>query len=93
MMTPNEAYDVLTQLQLLPTTYYTWRPFTDDAIFVTAEKQRLVYRLDLKNAKVELFKADPSSELSEHFLPLKTIQLTADQLDQLQHRHGTPVMQ
>ncbi|WP_318765204.1 hypothetical protein [Lactiplantibacillus carotarum] len=92
-MTPNEAYDALELLNLLPQTYYTWRPFTDSAIYVDSAKQRLVYRLDLSNATVAIFKADPSSELSEHFLPMKTISLTAAQLDQLKHQHGTPVMQ
>lgn len=92
-MTPNETYDALTQWNLLPSDACTWRPFTTTAIYVDTMHERLVYRLDLSNATVAIFKADPSSELSEHFLPLKTITLTTAQLGEFKHRHDQPVMQ
>ncbi|TBX39292.1 hypothetical protein EUZ87_12525 [Lactiplantibacillus paraplantarum] len=84
-MTPNETYEALVQWHLLPATNFTWRPFTTTAIYVDSPHSRRVYRLDLANAKVEIFQADPSSELSEHFLPFKTVTLTATQINQWQH--------
>ncbi|MFB9768682.1 hypothetical protein [Lactiplantibacillus modestisalitolerans] len=95
-MTPNEIYDVLTHWQLLPQDEVTWRPFSGTSIFVETAKQRLVYRIDRSDGQVDIYQADPSSELSEHFQPLKTIPLTASQRDDLKHlhhRHGTPVLQ
>ena len=92
-MTPNETFDALQRWNLLPDDDYTWRPFSQTAIYVETMQQRLVYRLDLTNATVAIFKADPSSELSEHFLPLKTVTLTTAQLAELKHRHDQPVMQ
>lgn len=92
-MTPNEAFDALERWNLLPDDDYTWRPFSSTAVFVETMRERLVYRLDLSNATVAIFKADPSSELSEHFLPLKTVNLTTAQLNELKPRHGHPVMQ
>lgn len=92
-MTPNETYDALERWDLLPTTEFTWRPFTDTAVYVKTVQQRLVYRLDLENMAVIIFKADPSTELSEHFLPLKTIPLTAEQITDLKHHNNPPVMQ
>lgn len=68
-MTPNETYEDLEQLHLLPAAQFTWRPFTSTTIFVDSPH--------------DIFQADPSSELSEHFEPLKTIQLTPQQMSQL----------
>ncbi|RRK09575.1 hypothetical protein D1831_11910 [Lactiplantibacillus garii] len=92
-MTPNETYDALEKWHLLPDAEFTWRPFSSTAVYVETMQARLVYRLDLANATVAIFKADPSTELSEHFLPLKTVPLTTAQLNDLKHRHDTPVMQ
>ncbi|AYG38313.1 MULTISPECIES: hypothetical protein [Lactiplantibacillus] len=82
-MTPNETYEDLEQLHLLPAAQFTWRPFTSTTIFVDSPHDRRVYRLNLADATVDIFQADPSSELSEHFEPLKTIQLTPQQMSQL----------
>ncbi|MCG0748041.1 hypothetical protein IMAU60057_01743 [Lactiplantibacillus plantarum] len=68
-MTPNETYDALEQWHLLPATNFTWRPFTATAIYVDSPHARRVYQLDLADDTVEIFQADPGSELSEHFLP------------------------
>ncbi|MDV0430394.1 hypothetical protein RXV91_05835 [Lactiplantibacillus sp. DA1] len=84
-MTPNETYTALAQWHLLPATNFTWRPFTATTIYVDTPHSHRVYRLDLANTTVEIFQADPSSELSEHFLPFKTIKLTAAQINQWQH--------
>jgi len=84
-MTPNETFTALSRWQLLPTTNFTWRPFSATAIYVTGSKLHRVYQLDLATATVAIFQSDPRSELSEHFVPLKTITLTAAQLNQLPH--------
>ena len=81
-MTPNETYAALELWHLLPATHFTWRPFTATAIYVDSPHARRVYRLDWANATVEIFQADPSSELSEHFMPLKTVNLSNIQINQ-----------
>lgn len=83
-MTPNETYDALEQWHLLPATNFTWRPFTATAIYVDSPHARPVYQLDLADDTVEIFQADPGSELSEHFLPYKTVTLTTTQIKSIQ---------
>ncbi|CAM3154470.1 hypothetical protein [Lactiplantibacillus plajomi] len=92
-MTPNEVYDALEKWQLLPKDEFSWRPFTPTTVFVETMTSRRVYRINLADANVEIFQADPSSELSEHFKPYKTLPLTASQLADLKHRHQKPVLQ
>lgn len=84
-MTPNETYDALEQWHLLPATNFTWRPFTATDIYVDSPHARRVYQLDLADDTVEIFQADPGSELSEHFLPYKTVTLTTTQINQFKH--------
>lgn len=82
-MTPNETFTALSRWQLLPTTNFTWRPFSATAIYVTNNQIHRVYRLDIATATVAIFQSDPRSETAEHFAPLKTVTLTAAQMDQL----------
>ena len=82
-MTPNETFTALSRWHLLPTTSFTWRPFSATAIYVTGPGIRRVYQLDLSTDTVEIFQSDPHSDLSEHFVPLKTVVLTAAQMKQL----------
>lgn len=91
-MTPNETFSFLEKAHILPTTKYDWRPFTATAIYVETPGNRFVYRLDLTARTVTVFKADPRNELSEHFTPDHTINLTPAQMTLLQ-QPGEPVLQ
>ncbi len=82
-MTPNETYSFLDSCRLLPPQIYFWKPFTKTTIYVDTAQRSLLYHVDLYDMTISIFAGDRRSELSEHFIPVRTIDLTSSQTKML----------
>ena len=73
----------LDSCRLLPPQIYFWKPFTKATIYIDTAQRSLLYHVDLYDMTISIFAGDQRSELSEHFIPVQTIDLNSAQTKML----------